>query len=169
MEYQAHQTEANVFQRIATGGPATVKAAIEMLEDYGYEAPTNRKELAAALAFCAREKGEEVKKKMAALHPDRLFILKNTEQDEQEQLSVAKGFPTYLPAKATKEYRNDCGCHHNDVGPLRTDLIAAAPNARSNDIQQFALILVLGVGGLSFLMMIIGQVYLLHNKLSKNG
>jgi hypothetical protein len=150
MEYQAHQTEANVFQRIATGGPATVKAAIEMLEDYGYEAPTNRKELAAALAFCAREKGEEVKKKMAALHPDRLFILKNTEQDE-----------------ATQEYRNDCGCHHNDVGPLRTDLIAK-PNDRT-DIQQFALILVLGVGGLSFLMMIIGQVYLLHNKLSKNG
>jgi hypothetical protein len=146
VEYNAKSSEFNVFQRIASGDEKTVMSAIALLRTYNEPAPTTRKDLARGLTMLAANHGDSALIEMAKIHPDADFITANV------AANVA-------PAPSESPHKNDCGCHKNDTGNAGTVKASEAtkelPPVQTNfEMSQFAFLIIMTVGALSFLMVI---------------
>ncbi len=151
--------EATLFERIASGGPRTVNAAIEMLNDYGYDEPTGRISLSKALTQVAVEKGEDALKQMAGFHPDKDFILAN--------VSSTLPAPTPKTVNAAGCMKNDCGgAKKSDTGaPGAGAALSADAQSQQMSLYHMAVIVILGMGGIVVLGLVLmfGHSYLQHH------
>lgn len=161
MLYQAKETEANIYQRIASGGEETIAAALNLLNEYGLGQPTDRASLAKSLTEAVAVYGDPAYLKIIHIHPDFNAIVSN----------VAPALPAH---------KNDCGCNHSDTGHKCSDTgtgisisenaaKVAEPQTTKFDIQHFAMILLLTIGGISFFSMFIGQTYLHMSRVHHNS
>ena len=163
MEYQAKHNETNIYQRVAGGGEETINAALEMIQGYNLPLPNNRHEMAKSLIQAVAVYGEPAYQKMIKFHPDYHAIVSNAIEPHHGK------------------HHNDCGCNHSDSGCHHSDSgagagvntaekaasVAVALPPTKFDIQHFALIMVMTVGGLAFLTMLMGQGYLHMQRMNK--
>ena len=100
----------NRIEYVVYGNP--VEAA-RMLENYGYEAPKDDKELAMAVKELVRKKGRKVIKDLILIHPDRNIILKLNKEKEDSYCGVCSNY-SY---NQEDNYCGICG-HSNYTGDL---------------------------------------------------
>lgn len=166
MVYQAENSEANIYQRIASGDEKTVNSAIQILDEYGLPQPTSRKGLAKSLIEAVGIYGDPAYRKIIHIHPDREAIISN----------IAPALKHHNDCGCNKNdtgHHNDCGCNKNDVGVISaagtktSEKASISTEPTKFDIQHFAMILVLTIGGISFFTMLVGQTFLHMKSINK--